>query len=72
MEILKAQLEEARATVAELETQIIGLGFTPFGHRCGGCDEWLATEADFASHFVIPNERYLNWGNCPKSSRKGA
>jgi len=29
------------------------------------CREVLRTEGDFARHFVVPDERYLNLGNCP-------
>ncbi|MFJ8699488.1 hypothetical protein [Streptomyces ardesiacus] len=43
---------------------------TPFGYPCVACGEWLATEADFAKHFEIPDPAYKNTGNCPKSKRK--
>lgn len=32
---------------------------------CAGCAEVLVTEADFARHFVIPDLRYWNVGDCP-------
>jgi len=38
---------------------------TPFGHPCTGCGKILETEKDFRSHFLIPDERYLNLGECP-------
>jgi len=33
--------------------------------KCVRCRIELATEGDFARHFLIPDERYLNLGNCP-------
>ena len=33
--------------------------------KCVRCREVLRTEGDFARHFVVPDERYLNLGNCP-------
>ena len=32
---------------------------------CDHCGTFLPTEGDFARHFVIPDARYLNLGNCP-------
>ena len=40
-----------------------------FGKPCSGCGELLATEADFAQHFLVPNETYLNLGECPNKGR---
>lgn len=36
------------------------------GTKCAGCGELLVFEKDFAAHFVVPDERYLNIGDCPK------
>jgi len=33
--------------------------------KCVRCRVELATEGDFARHFLIPDERYLNLGICP-------
>lgn len=33
--------------------------------RCVRCRVELPTEGAFARHFVIPDARYLNLGNCP-------
>lgn len=41
------------------------LQLTPLELPCAGCGTTLETEWDFASHFVIPDERYLNLGECP-------
>jgi hypothetical protein len=38
---------------------------------CSGCGKPLETEAGFAKHFVIPDERFLNLGNCPVKDYKG-
>jgi hypothetical protein len=33
--------------------------------RCSYCDIYLATESDFAKHFVVTDPRYKNLGECP-------
>ena len=33
--------------------------------KCAGCGVQLNSEAEFAKHFRIPDERYLNLGECP-------
>lgn len=60
--VLQEQLNEALAYMN-------GLAHTPCKLTCEGCGTFLATEKDFAAHFEIPDERYLNLGNCPKGSR---
>jgi hypothetical protein len=46
------------------------LDATPLNLPCSGCGENLATEGDFARHFVLLYGRqYLNLGYCPN---KGA
>ena len=40
------------------------------GQSCSGCGESLATEGDFARHFVLDDTRYLNLGNCPVKDAK--
>lgn len=68
-QILEARLAEARAKVAELERELAGLEATPFSRGCSVCGVALPTEAAFARHFVIPDERYLNLGECPEDRR---
>lgn len=46
--------------------QLDALDRQVFGGACAGCGAILATEGDFARHFLIPDERYLNLGLCPK------
>lgn len=40
---------------------------TECGLLCDRCREHLPTEGDFARHFVIPDAKYLNLGDCPHS-----
>ena len=46
-----------------------GLEKMQFGHPCTGCGEMLATEADFAKHFFVPDPIYKNNGWCPVKER---
>jgi hypothetical protein len=64
-EILTARLVRAEREVAELRDAMAGLERTPCGLKCSGCATPLTTEADFARHFLIPEERLLNVGVCP-------
>lgn len=45
------------------------LKMIPFNGVCTGCGTPLETEADFAQHFHIPDERYINLGYCPHTER---
>ncbi len=64
-EVLSAELETARKEVERLESYLRGMENTPENVNCSGCDEPFTTNADFARHFKIPNETYLNLGYCP-------
>jgi hypothetical protein len=55
-------VREAKALADYIE----GLHNTPCGLTCDGCGTLLVTEGDFAAHFVIRDENYLNLGNCPE------
>lgn len=68
-EILNARLESARAEVERLESEMRGMENTPDNAKCTGCGEQFTTNADFARHFKIPNETYLNTGYCPNNPR---
>jgi len=57
------QMQEAQKAYRYLEA----LRETTLGIECAGCGEMLETEADFAQHFLIPNEKWLNLGDCPKT-----
>lgn len=43
----------------------VALDATRFGAPCSGCGLGLATEGDFARHFVLGDVRFLNLGWCP-------
>jgi hypothetical protein len=38
---------------------------TPLKVPCSGCGLLLATEADFARHFILYDRTYRNLGYCP-------
>lgn len=65
LEILSSRAEKLRERLESLESEIRGLAKTPCRAKCSGCDEQFTTERDFAGHFVIPDETYLNLGECP-------
>jgi hypothetical protein len=67
--ILEERLTAKIAEVQQMTRELQGLERTPFGRPCSGCGEFLSTEADFAKHFVIFDERFLNIGECP--NKKG-
>lgn len=51
--------------------ELAALDRTPFGGACSGCRMVLATEGDFARHFVlIDPKRWRNLGWCPKRKEK--
>jgi hypothetical protein len=59
--------KEAKALLAE----ILGMQRTPFTAngtgKCSSCGDVLPTEADFAKHFLVEDEQFLNLGYCPKA-----
>jgi hypothetical protein len=72
-DILQERRKKAQEEANNIATQLQGLALTPFKDgvtgRCSGCGALLQTEADFAKHFLIPDERFLNLGYCP--NKKG-
>lgn len=68
-EILTAKRDAIAAELHRANREIDGLQHTDSGLNCGGCGKHLATEWDFASHFLIPDERFLNLGGCPVVDR---
>lgn len=69
-EILNARAEKMRKELTELENYIQGMENTPDNVKCSGCGEQFRVNADFARHFKIPNEQYLNTGYCPNSQQR--
>lgn len=69
-EILTARRMELRRALSDMDRTLSGLENTTCGLTCSGCGTVLATEADFAQHFIVTDERYLNLGDCPNSKRK--
>jgi hypothetical protein len=70
-EILEARMTKAQKAWEKASQEIIGLERTPFGGSCGSCGAVLDTEADFAKHYLVDDERYLNLGNCPTRYNNG-
>jgi len=64
-EILQARRDYLSAELEKANREILGLQGTPCGLTCDSCGTVLASEWDFASHFLIPDEQYLNLGGCP-------
>lgn len=69
-DVLTERRLEAMKAYQDLDNQLKELERAQCNLRCSGCDELLKTEADFAKHFLIPDERYLNLGDCPNNPRK--
>ena len=68
-DVLQERLQKAKELVEEYEATFRYLEATPFTvngtGECSQCHEVLKTEKDFAQHFLVPDERFLNLGNCP-------
>jgi hypothetical protein len=65
--VLEAEhaLANANADLANLERPCLNDRGEPM--RCTGCGAQFKTERDFASHYLVPDERYINLGACPSS-----
>ena len=61
-------LQECRENAHKALDEMCGLEQTPCELNCSSCGKYLATQADFADHFLIPDERYWNLGNCKETS----
>lgn len=73
-EILEERRDKARRAYESLQAELDGLDRTPcrmLGHEgyeflsCSTCGTEFKTEGDFARHYLIDDERYLNLGHCP-------
>lgn len=65
--ILSERAASLRAQAEAIEAELAGLDRTPFGHECAKCGETLASEGDFARHFLVNDPRWLNLGRCPRA-----
>jgi hypothetical protein len=66
--ILQSRKVAAEAVLARVNEEIDFLK-TPFGNKCSGCGEFLATEEDFAKHYTVPDVQYPSLGHCPNKAR---
>jgi len=68
-EILVERKEKMRNDLAVAEATLTGMEATPFTAdgtgKCSRCGTALPTEAAFAKHFLVPDEQYVNLGECP-------
>ena len=64
-EIMEAKIAFLEAEAAKARRELEGLIDTPCDLQCEGCGLVFETEGQFAAHFDIPDERYLNLGGCP-------
>jgi hypothetical protein len=67
-EILKEREAKAWAAWKAIDQELASLGRTIFkdgDSSCATCGAPLPTEAAFAAHYLVDDERYLNIGNCP-------
>lgn len=65
-EILTAKRDYLAHALDMAQREIDGLKGTDCGLSCGGCGKVLETEWDFASHYLVADERYTNLGGCPE------
>lgn len=63
--ILNERNEINRAKVLKMDRELESLRNTSCNLHCSGCGVLLETEADFARHYVVKDERFLNLGECP-------
>jgi hypothetical protein len=68
-QILEARRDGLRASADAIEDELAWMARTPFTANgtgeCSTCRTPLPTEGDFARHFLVDDERYLNLGSCP-------
>lgn len=71
-QILEDRLETAKRAVAAIEAELEWARNTPFQFpgtaepgQCSKCKTELATEEAFWKHYLVPDERFVNLGQCP-------
>lgn len=67
-QVLVAKREALQTQIDELDRRMNSLAGQSCMLRCNKCDKLHETEADFARHYLIPDERYLNLGYCPTNT----
>lgn len=73
-DILEDRANRAHEEYLKLMGELEGLEKTQFRtgeQRCRSCGAKLRTEADFAKHYLVPEERYSNIGFCPNRYNDG-
>ena len=67
-QILETRADALMSQLTDLNSQLDWMERTPFQAngtgRCSQCDTALPTEADFAKHYLVPDEQYINLGEC--------
>jgi len=63
-EIMKAREAALKEALEAIQHRLEAEENTPCGLSCD-CGQYFETEADFAKHFIIPDEHFLNLGECP-------
>lgn len=70
--ILRRNGERVTKWALSLDSERESMRGQAFGGACSVCGTTLATEADFAEHFVIRDSRYLNIGECDYAEEMSA
>ena len=72
-QILEARADALMSQLKDISSQLAWMERTPFTAngtgRCSDCDTALHTEADFAKHYLVQDELYVNLGICPNNAR---
>jgi len=79
-DILQEREQKAQEVLRRIHDEIEYLQDTPallngqdgVHIHCGTCKVKFDTEADFAKHYLVPDERYTNLGRCPKAFEQEA
>ena len=73
LDALAAKRDALEAALEAVNAQLEGLDQTECGLTCSGCGEVLATEYNFAAHFIVARADLiadrLNLGSCPVTDR---
>lgn len=70
-DILTERAASLRAQAQAIEDELAGMDRTTLSDCSCACGVILATEGEFARHFIVPNRAYLNLGDCPNRLNPG-